>query len=704
MKKSFTFFTLLISALLFGQNQIKSIDSILNSKISDNDPGLFIGVVKEGQILFEGYKGLASLQHNAKIYESSRSNIGSTAKQFTALMILKLDLDGKLSLEDDIRKYLPKLYPNIKENIKIRHLINHTSGIRDYSDLLGFKRKPWWRQVGLDNDDVIKDLIEKQEDLAFNPGSKYIYSNSGYTILTKIIEVASGENFHDYSEGFFKSLGMNNTTFLKNYMHVIPNQVLPYSDWGNGVWQQYPMLTNLYGDGFLFTTLKDQLIFEQAIQNAELNNNKMLIMSQLPIPNSEIKTYGFGLELENRLNYKSVHHSGSTGSYHSQVVRFPEQKLSVFVMSSNSRLWSGSIADEIAKLFLPKKDIVIAYDNRINNITNNLTPSEIQGQYLSPGDYLIRIEKQDEKLTWRNGNNNPIELVKEEQNLYNLSYNSKLKIGFYADELILFSPSCDATVYRKLPKEDVTLADLDSYVGEYYSDELDIKFSINYLNNRLTISLFGRNETEELEVLNRNELLVFDYILKVQRDQFDRVTSILLTKNRVLNNKFIKKTDLKFQPKIGTEKGSIQVTTIGSGDGSSSQILLTKNLENGNEIWSKQFGGKSYDKASSIIAAEDGFLIIGSTSSYGNGNYDMFVIKTDKEGNKKWQNSFGDFYNEYGYTAEIIKNGYIIKGSIQKCSSNSDVLNRTCSTNVWLVTIDKNGQELSNQILEEIIN
>lgn len=701
MKIVFTVLLLFISTLTYAQDAIKiKIDSIVNSKLADDDPGLMVGVVKDGAIFYENYRGLASLQHQVKITEDSRSNIASTAKQFTALMILQLSNEQKLSLDDDIRKYLPNLYPLVKEKIRIRHLINHTSGIRDYCDLLSIKQEPWWRQVGMDNDDVIKDILEEQEELAFAPGSMYMYSNSGYTVLTKIVEVVTGEKFHDYSEQFFKNLGMNNTTFLKNYMYVIPNQALPYSDWGDGVWQQYPMITNLYGDGFLFTSLKDQLIFEQAVQNAERDNNKLLIESQKPIPNSEYTSYGFGLELEDRLNYKSVHHSGGTGSYHSQTIRFPEQRLTVFVMSTNSRLWSGAIADEIAKLMLPKKELVIAYDDRLKTISNDILKSNLIGQYLSPKEYLIRIEEKEDQLTWRNGNNNPIVLNKEEQNLYSLSYNPKMKIGFYDNELILFYPSGKASVYKKIPQEDVTLADLESYVGQYYSNELDVEFTINYQNDKLTVSLKGWDDAQDLEVLNRNELLVFDYILKIQRDQFNRVTDILLTTNRVLNNRFIKKTNLKFQPKIETENGSIQVTTIGSKNGDASDILLTKNYPNGNEIWFKQFGGNSYDKASSILDTEDGYLIIGSTSSYGNGNYDMLVIKTDKKGNKLWQNTYGDFFNEYGYSAEKTATGYLIKGTIQNCDSN-DFLTAKCTTNVWFVNIDENGKELSRTILEE---
>ncbi|MEO0339339.1 MAG: serine hydrolase, partial [Bacteroidota bacterium] len=202
---------------------------------------------------------------------------------------------------------------------------------------------------------------------------------------------------------------------------------------------------------------------------------------------------------------------------------------------------------------------------------------------------------------------------------------------------------------------------------------------------------------------NQRQLLASNYIMQVERDQLNRVTDIMITLNyRARNHRFKKETNLQFQPKNATEYGSIQVTTIGSRDGDASDILLTKNYPNGNEIWNERFGGKSYDKASSLLATDDGYLIIGSTSSYGNGNYDILVIKTDKRGKKQWQNTYGGFYNEYGYTAEQTKDGFLIKGTIQNCTSNSDVFNRECTTNVWQVTIDQQGKEISSEILEEL--
>jgi len=681
----------------------EAITEILNQYVDDESPGMAVGIVKEGEIIYENYLGYANLEHQIKVNKRTRSNIASTAKQFTALMILQLSQEGKLSLENDIREYLPDLYPKVKEAIKVRHLINHTSGIRDYVFILEMQSKPYWRQVGMDNDDVI-ELLEQQEELVFKPGSNYSYSNSGYTILAKIIEQVAGKNFDDYSKEFFAALGMKETAFLKRYMGVIPNRADSYSDWGDGVWLSTPVVTKFKGDGFLFTTLQDQLIFEQAVQQAQRDNNALLIKSQQPIPNSEIKTYGFGLELDGRMGRTAQYHSGSTFGYHSHTSRFPEEQLSIFVMSNNGKIWSGTIADEIASVLLADKETIQAYDPLMEKDLGEIERVAMLGQYRSPDGFLIRVVEEEGKVLWRSANNSPYEIIREGGNMFSVDYNSAIKIRFEKNRLVRLYRSGKTISYKREAQPAASFADLEGFVGRYYSKELDMSFELKLVEgNQLKVHFSNRERERDVQALNRNELLASGFIMKVGRDQFDRATEILVTLNyRAQNNRFRKETNLKFQPKVETENGYIQVTTIGSVKGEISNILLTKNYANGNEIWFKQFGGSGYDRASSILATEDGYIIIGSTSSYGNGNYDVFVIKTDKKGKKKWQNTYGGADNEYGYTAMETENGFLIKGTKQRCTS-ADVLDRDCTTNVWLISIDKNGEELSDEVLEEVI-
>ena len=443
---------LFVAFNLFAQTKqevdSEAITKMLRQYVNEDTPGMAVGIVQDGKIVYEHYLGYSNMDHKVKVDQNTRSNIASTAKQFTALMILQLSMEEKLNLEDDIRKYMPSLYPEIKEEIKIRHLINHTSGIRDYIFILEMKNKPWWRQMAMDNDDVI-ELLEKQEELVFKPGSSYSYSNSGYTILAKIIEKVTGQKFNDYSKTFFEELGMNETSFIKRYMGVIPNRANPYSDWGSGVWLQTPMITKVNGDGALYTTLGDQLIYEQAVQNANQNNNVLLIKSQQAIPNSEIKTYGFGLELDGRLGRVAQYHSGSTFGYHSHTSRFPKEKVSIFVMSNNGTIWSGTIADKIAALVLPKTDKKDNYDSRYYESVSEKEQGAIPGQYLSDDGYLIRIVEEEGKIFWKYANYTPFELIEESKNTFSADYNTAIKIRFYKNEFIRFSPSGRTITYKR---------------------------------------------------------------------------------------------------------------------------------------------------------------------------------------------------------------------------------------------------------------
>ena len=263
-------------------------------------------------------------------------------------MIVDLSMKGKLNLDEDIRKYFANLYKKVDDEIKIRHLVNHTSGIHEYVNLISQKDKVWLKQVGLDNDKII-ELLEEQNELEFSPGTKYNYSNSNYNVLAKIIEKVSGEKFTEYSKNFFINLNMVETSFVERYMGVIPNRANPYSDWGGGEWWETPTVTKTSGEGFLYTTLRDQLIFEKKLQNSDKD---LFIKSQKPIPESEMKTYGFGLKLADRLGKKAIHHDGVTFGFHSQTLRFPEEKLTIFILSNNGNLRSDLMADEIAKFLL----------------------------------------------------------------------------------------------------------------------------------------------------------------------------------------------------------------------------------------------------------------------------------------------------------------------------------------------------------------
>lgn len=544
------FFTLCLLLATFTQSiaqnlDVAKIDQLLESKIKAGAPGLALGIVKNGTIVYERYLGLANLQYQIPVDAQTRFNLASVAKQFTALCVLKLVLENKLSLETDIRQYLPQMYPQLKTAIPLKTLLNHSSGVRDFYDLLSISGKPWWRQEGLDNEDAMAMLM-KQKDLNFAPDTEHWYSNSNYTLLAEIVTKVSGTPFPQFAKQLFKDLGMPNTQFCTNYMQVIPFQALPYNDWGDGSWQQYPMMTNLYADGFLYTTLKDQLVFEQAIQKATAQANSLLSMSQKPIPNTRIQNYGYGLEISPINGYPAVHHSGSTGSYNAQSLRFPSEKLSIIVLSNNGNLWSGSIAREVATQILGRKKEELAFATRPAEVQAASTPSDLVGQYRSTDNNIIRIQFKEAHLYWQMDNNNPRKLIQEEGNLYHWDIDEDWKIAFNnrpdsTSTMVLYTKSEQPEVLKKLPPFTPSDAYLQACVGKYFSAELDLAFTVKMSPERgLILKRDGGKNEIKIEVVQKGELLASDYKMRLETGANGRVMAVLLTYNRVRGLRFEK--------------------------------------------------------------------------------------------------------------------------------------------------------------------
>lgn len=543
MKHFFLALGLCCLTTAWSQNiDVGKIDQVLESKIKPGAPGLALGIVQNGVVVYERYLGLANLQHQIPVDAQTRFNLASVAKQFTALCVLKLVLEKKLSLEADLRQYLPNYYPQIKMPIPLKTLLNHSSGIRDFYDLLSIQGKPWWRQEGLDNEDALA-LLAKQQSLNFSPNTDHWYSNSNYTLLAAIVAKVSGQSFADYAKQFFQDLGMPNTQFCTNYMQVIPFQALPYNDWGDGAWQQYPMMTNLHADGFLYTTLKDQLQFEQAIQKAASGRDSLLILSQKAIPGTAYQAYGYGLELSPVNGHSAVHHSGSTGSYHAQTLRFPAEKLSIVVLSNNGNLWSGSIARQVASLVLEPKE-----DTKAKPETPPATaPAELVGQYRSANDNITRVTLKDGFLYWQMDNNNPRKMLPIEGNLYRWEWDEHMQVAFYHDtdpakrQYVLYEKGEEPSKHQKLEPFSPSSTYLQTCTGRYFSQELGMGFDIRLSpENQLVLKRDGVNYETKVEVLQAKDLLASDYKLRLEQDDKAQVKAILLTYNRVKNLRFEK--------------------------------------------------------------------------------------------------------------------------------------------------------------------
>jgi CubicO group peptidase (beta-lactamase class C family) len=238
------------------------VDKLFSPWDKPNSPGCLVGIIKDGAIVYKRGYGMANLDYDIPISPKSVSPIASLSKQFTAACIALMSDDGTISLEDDVRRYLPEM-PDYGRPVKVRHLIYHTSGIRDYgNELLPLTGS---HEGALSDGDVL-GLLARQKGLHFPPGEAYRYSNSGYFLLGMIVKRATGKSLRAYAhERIFKPLGMGNTHFHDDPTQVVKNRVVGYSWGGEGAFQMKAATINgAGGDGGVMTTLKDLFLWDLA--------------------------------------------------------------------------------------------------------------------------------------------------------------------------------------------------------------------------------------------------------------------------------------------------------------------------------------------------------------------------------------------------------------------------------------------------------
>ena len=235
------------------------VDALFEPWDTENSPGCALGVVKDGRLIYAKGYGMADLEHDINITPSTVFYIGSVSKQFVTMCILLLEEQEKLNLDDEIQEYLPD-FPQYDTPLTIRHFIHHTSGVRDFLTL--------WTLAGNDyldhiDEDAVYRLIKRQKALNFTPGDKYLYSNSCYFMLAMIVEKVSGQSLKEFArENIFERLGMQNSHFHDDFLHIIKNRAFSYEPAEDG-FNNLIMRFDLVGSGGLYTNIEDLYLWDQ---------------------------------------------------------------------------------------------------------------------------------------------------------------------------------------------------------------------------------------------------------------------------------------------------------------------------------------------------------------------------------------------------------------------------------------------------------
>jgi CubicO group peptidase (beta-lactamase class C family) len=315
-------------------------------------PGCAVGVSENGSAALRAGYGMADLERSVPITAETVFESGSVAKQFTAMAILLLAQQGKISLDDPLRKYLPEL-PDYGAPLTIRHVLSHMSGLREWRLVATFSGTPEGVYV-LDNHDLLR-IASKQRALNFDPGTAYSYTNTGFNILTILIERAlgSGKTFQDFTrENIFAPLNMTHSRWRDDFRAVVPNRALAYAPRAGG-WIQDTPVENIIGAGGMLTTVGDWLLWNENFTHGKVGGPEVVKLQQTPATLASGKTiaYASGLMVGTFDGLREVSHSGSTGGYRTWLGRYPDKNVSVAVMCNSAQANPTQLGRETARLW-----------------------------------------------------------------------------------------------------------------------------------------------------------------------------------------------------------------------------------------------------------------------------------------------------------------------------------------------------------------
>jgi len=515
----------LLVAIAAGASQQSlnpAVDAIFADLTKPGSPGCALGVYSDGKVVYAKGYGLANLEESAPITTKSVFDIASVSKQFTAASIVLLEKQGKLRLDDDIRKYIPEL-PDYSsqggKRISILHLLNHTSGLRDYGNL--------FPMAGIDDDDVTTDddslgIILRQKALNFTPGSEWQYSGSGYALLSLIVKRVSGKGLKEFAaENIFQPLGMTHTQQRDDHTFLIPHRVQAYSPTENGGYRLNVSYAEETGDGMVHTTLEDLQKWDENFYSGKVGGENFAAEMEEngKLNDGRIVEYAKGLRIWTYNGLRAVGHTGGSGGYRAYYIRFPLQHFSVACLCNlenvNRRKRVAAVIDAYLGGRIGRTDDVAIHGpttKQLESLTGTYQDAKTRE--------VCRVAMRDNKL-WVDFEGVPLELRALSQTEF-----EPLEYAF--DLHMQFEPQPKKGLRRLIVKKEMELPatleaideaklseeELAAYVGDYWSDELRANYRVTMRAGKLRLDeLVGADGIV-------HHTVPFDELKPLQKDEF----------------------------------------------------------------------------------------------------------------------------------------------------------------------------------------
>ncbi|MDC6388982.1 serine hydrolase [Maribacter sp. PR1] len=458
------------------------IDSLL-SGYNETEPGVAIGLVQKNELIYEKYFGMANLDYEIPIHKGTSFHVASVSKQFTAFAILLLEDEGKLSLEDDIRIYLPEMH-KFEPKITISHLLNHTSGLKDKYNLL---RLSGWTLNDVITNEQVLELIFNQESLNFKPNEKHMYSNANYALLAEIVARVSKMSFAEFThQRIFEPLQMEDSKFVDQEGQVVKNKSLSYYK-VDSIYVEDLFNNFSVGATNLNTTITDlskwAINYDTKKVGSEAIFNKMQTLKHLN--NGETYGYANGLFINTYEGFKRIEHSGQDASYQAYLATFPELNLSVIFTNINGEINGARMVYDIMDICLEQyvgneatkkpTEEKLTHQKPISK-----TPAELrryEGHYWDEGDSYsreIKVENDTLRFITKNGTTT---LVPVDEHAFELDIDDYVGISFANNQMIITLDDGYQIYTEKYVPAHYTATTLEEFTGRYYSSELNAYYS-----------------------------------------------------------------------------------------------------------------------------------------------------------------------------------------------------------------------------------
>jgi CubicO group peptidase (beta-lactamase class C family) len=458
------------------------VDEIFAALDEAGTPGCAVSVMRGGAIVYAKGYGAANLEYDVPMTPASVFHVASVSKQFTATAVVLLQTDGKLSLDDDVRKYVPEV-PDFGKVITLRHLAHHTSGLRDQWDLLAMAG--WRFQADVVTTADVLDVTSRQTALNFDPGAEYLYSNTGYTLLGIVVERVSGQSLREFArEGIFEPLGMRSTHFHDDHQMVVKDRAYAYARGAGNVWRQSIPDFDTVGATSLFTTVADLAQWDRNFYTRQVGGAALAGLQDTRgvLSSGQSIDYALGLMHGAHQGLRTVSHGGSDAGYRAQFLRIPDRSLSVAVLCGFPTSNPGALATRVADLYLfdgrPPADETGQIGRPSGLSADDLR--RLDGVYIDPTtDVPVRVSVRDGRLSLARGGAETMR-PDGERRFRSAAGSVALEVmaGNGPARLRLTEASGHTAMLTSAPLWPGDGASLEAYVGVYHSDELGTEYRV----------------------------------------------------------------------------------------------------------------------------------------------------------------------------------------------------------------------------------